>query len=137
MVCWKNYSIDPADDPDLVLSDPVAEAERQAVIREAKEHQMEGYTLFTEDERKIVYQREYEKADKIPDYIVIVFIIFLASLPIFAVCPRNPISLLIAIICCGILIITGNYALIVLGLLLNCIIFPTLFVMGVFSLFQN
>jgi hypothetical protein len=134
---WWTSSEDPAIDPDLILSDPAAEAHRQQVIRHAKENQIEGYPLYTDEERHIVYQKQYEKEQETSDFIMWVFIIFLASLPFFAVCPKNPLGLITAIICMVILIVTGNYLYIVVGLLIHAIIIPTLIVMGINSLFSK
>jgi hypothetical protein len=65
-----------------------------------------------------------KKTDEMPDWPVWICIIFIATLSLGVIIPNNIISLVIAVICCLILIFTGHYMYICLGLLLQIIIIP-------------
>jgi hypothetical protein len=134
---WWDSSPDPSVDKDLILSDPAAEAHRQSVIRHAKENQIEGYPLYTDEERHIVYQRQYEKEEETPDFIVVVFLILTGSMFFITFCHPNVPTFVIGIICCAILIISGNYDWVVLSLICAAVIIPLLFVMAVKGLFNK
>ncbi|MHB9071666.1 MAG: hypothetical protein ACYC54_15005 [Sedimentisphaerales bacterium] len=66
-----------------------------------------------------------KKTDEMPAWPVIICIIFMGSTSIVFVIPGNVFSLITAIICCLILIVTGHYMYICLALLLQIIIIPT------------
>ena len=132
---FHNYQ-DPAVDPSLVLSNPAAEIHRQEVIRTAKEHRMEGYPEYTDEERHIVLQREYERADKTPTFIIVVFLILLGS-SWGAAFGRSSFSATVSVICCLILLVCGCYKWIVLAVFLDFVIIPTLFCMGIKGLFSK
>jgi hypothetical protein len=126
---------DPATDPDLILSDANQEAHRQSVIRHAKENQIEGYPLYTEEERRIVFQREYEETEETSDFIVIVFLILTGSMFAITFFSPNPATLAIGVICCAILIVSGHHDWVVLSFICAAVIIPLLFVMIVKGVF--
>ena len=127
---------DPATDPSLVLSDPTAEQHRQEIIRNAQEHKMEGYPEFTDEEQHIVFQREYEKVNSTPDWIIYVFIASL-GLSFWAIFGPNSFNVLGSIICFLILAISGNYQFILLAVIINVVLIPLAMVAGVKSLFSQ
>jgi len=127
---------DPATDPDMVLSDPVAEAHRQEIIKNAQEHRMEGYPLYTDEESHIVLQREYERVNDTPDWIIYVVLASL-GLCFWAIFSPNQFNVLGAIICFLILAITGNYQYIVLVVIIDVILIPLLIVAGIKGLFSK
>ena len=66
-----------------------------------------------------------KKTDEMPEWPVWVFLIFMGSTCLGIVVPfGNVFSLITAIICCIILIVTGHYMYICLALLLQIIIIP-------------
>ena len=134
MVCiyffLANSCKDPATDPDMILEDSNAEAQRQEIIA----NHSEG-TPLSEEESHVVYKREYERADKTSIFILIIFSMLLGSTSLVFFCPSNPLNLIISLSCCVVLIICGQYKWIILALLLNCIIFPTLIVMALANFF--
>lgn len=140
LVCiwfWWTNTEDPATDKDLILDNPAEEAQRQRIIKHAKDHQIEGYPLYTDEERHIVYQREYEKAEGTSDFIVVIFLILTGSMFFITFCHPNVPTLVIGIIGCIILVISGNYDWIVLSFICAAVIIPLLAVMGIHGLFSK
>jgi hypothetical protein len=66
-----------------------------------------------------------KRMEEMPEWPVIICIIFMGSTSLVFVIPGNIFSLITAITCCVILIVTGHYMYICLALLLQIIIIPT------------
>ena len=127
---------DPATDKSLFLSDRNAEANRQEIIRYAKENRMEGCPEYTDEERHIVFAREYERLDATPDFIVVVFII-LVGFGWWAIFGANPFNALVSILCCLVLFVFGYYQWIVLAALIDIVFIPMAQAAIVSSLFKQ